>query len=204
MEAEDNNKTDNILEMALLVVPVIMFPQLGELINANIPTLAMSAILGGLGGMIGFLLMWLLKEKKTSIKISAIVAMFLLFIGATNSLTGGTESAKRDLMSCDICGYKAVPAAGAACEVCFIPLTEEFRMEEGYTSIAEMILEEQFLFFGLEEEVEVYQPAIYDDGELKYDKDPDWSPQFTADQFDAWMKELEEIEEKLDIEVITE
>lgn len=203
MMKKEKNKASSILDMAMLVTPVIMLPQLGESLNANIPELALSALLGGLGGGIGFTLMWITKEKQIITKALVLVALFLLFTLGITSQSPQTESVKRALLSCQICGYKAISFEGAECEVCFIPITETFRQDEGYDSMEEMILEEQLLFFSIEEDVEVNRPKIYSDGELRYNKDPQWKPMFTTEQYESWLKELEVIEEKIDIEIDT-
>ncbi len=203
MMKEEKNKASSILDMAMLVTPVIMLPQLGESLNTNIPELALSALLGGIGGGIGFVLMWTIKEKQIITKSVALAALFLLFTLGIASQNPQTESAKRALLTCQICGYKAIPSEGVECEVCFIPITETFRQDEGYDSMEEMIVEEQLLFFSIEEDVEVNRPEIYSDGELRYNKDPQWKPMFTMEQYESWLRELEVIEEKIDFEVDT-
>ena len=70
------------LELAIMIVPTVGLARLAGDIETSVPQIAMAAILGGLGGGIGGLLLWLVKGKSKSVLISVllltIIGLFLM------------------------------------------------------------------------------------------------------------------------------
>ena len=161
-------------------------------------------ILGGLGAAIGFPIFWLTKNKSKSVKYGILGLMVVSLIGTMVFFTSRTESDKRDLITCKICGYIALEKKGGKCDVCIAQINDKFKEEEGYETLEELVKEEQLYFFAMEDGVTFKEPAIYKDLNLEYRKDKNWKPITTEEEVKKRRKIMEEIGKqiKMDVKVI--
>jgi hypothetical protein len=158
-------------ELLIWMLPVMMLPAISESVRGNIPDVAMSAILGGIGGMIGVSLFWAIKNQAKSIKISVFIVTLIILIGTLFFFINRTESEKYDLITCQICGYVTLSEKGKECEVCLVEINQAFLEDNLYDSLDEMIKEEQLLFFAIEEGVSLRKPKVFNAEGLKFLKE---------------------------------
>ena len=165
-------------DLVIWIFPITALPMFADYIGGKTPEIAMRMILGFLGAIVGSLLFWLFKEKAKSIKIGVVGIMTISLIGFTYFFVNRTESEKMNLLTCQICGYKALKKEGAECEICFVEINETYRKSEGYNSLDELIKEEQILFFTTEDDVTFENPKIYtyEDENIRFLKDENWKP----------------------------
>ena len=197
-QAKDENE---IIELMIWMLPAIMLPMIAGDIGGKTPEIAMSIILGGLGGAIGVTLYWLTKDKSKSIKYGIFGLMVIGLIGTMIFFPNRTESDKNNLITCQICGYKAVEKKGGECDVCITQINDRFKDEEGYFSIEELIKEEQLYFFSMENNVTFKNPSIYKDLDFEYLKDKNWKPIVTIEEVEIRRKEMNEIDKHIKVEV---
>lgn len=202
-KAKDNQtKGENgAIEIMIWMLPAMTLPMIAEDIGGNTPEIAMGMILGGLGAAIGFPLYWLTKDKSKSIKYGTFGLMAIGLIGTIMFFTNKTESEKRNLITCQICGYKALEKKGGECDVCIAQINNEFKDAEGYLSIEELIKEEQLYFFSMEDNVTFQNPEIYKDLDFEYLKDKNWKPIVTEEEVETRRKEMDEIGKHIKVEV---
>ena len=122
------------------------------------------------------------------------LAVVLLITGIWFMLTPGSadqdRSARKNagqqgarpllvLSTCPVCGYKTLPPDSLYCPVCYVELSEEERITWEYSSIEEMIYEEQSMFFaaeGYQDSVSFFRPPSWTAGGITYEKDTAWRP----------------------------
>ncbi|MDF1698221.1 MAG: hypothetical protein P1U56_20400 [Saprospiraceae bacterium] len=198
-QAKDKN---GIIEIMIWMLPAIMLSMMAKDIGGKTPEIVMSMILGGLGASIGFPLFWLTKDKSMSVKYGTFVFTVIGLIGIMAFiLNNRTESDKRNLITCQICGYKAVEKKGGQCDVCIAQINDNFKDEEGYVSMEELIKEEQLYFFSMEENITFKDPEVYKDLDFKYLKDKNWKPIVSKKEVEIRRKEMEEIGKHIKVEV---
>jgi len=181
-------------ELMIWMLPAIILPMISGDIGGETPEIVLSMILGGLGATIGFVLYWLTKKKSNSIKYGAYGLMIVGLIGTILFLTNRDEIVNGKLITCQICGYKAIEYMGDECDVCVTPINDRFKVEEGYSSIQELIKEEQLFFFSMEEDVTFNEPKVYKDVDNEFLKDNNWNPLVTEQEVDIRRKEMEELD----------
>lgn len=197
----DNKDKNGIIELMIWMMPAITLPMIAEDIGGKTPEIVMSMILGGLGVAIGFPLYWFTKDKSKLMKYGTISLMIIGLIGTMIFFTNRTESDKRNLITCQICGYKTLEKKGAECNVCIAQINDKFKQEESYLSIEELIKEEQLYFFSMEENATFQTPEIYKDLDFKYLKDENWKPVVTKEEVELRRKEMDEIGKYIKVEV---
>lgn len=190
-----------VLELMIWMLPAITLPMIAGDIGGKTPEIVISMILGGFGATIGVLLYWITKDKSKSIKTGVLGLMIIGLIGTMMFFVNRTESEKSDLMTCQICGYKALDNIGDECNVCIAQINEKLKDEEGYISIEELIKEEQLYFFAMEDDVTFKEPSIYKDFDLKFKKDKNWKPIVTEDEVEKRRKEMDELSKEIRVEV---
>ena len=191
---DNQTKGENgTIELIIWLLPAITLPMIAEDIGGKTPEIVLSMILGVLGAAIGFPLFWFTKDKSKSIKYGTLGLMVIGLIGTIIFFANRTESEKRNLITCQICGYKALEKKGGECDVCIAQINEEFKEEEGYLSIDELIKEEQLYFFSMEDNVTFQNPEIYKDLDVEYLKDKNWKPIVTIEEVELRRKEMDEI-----------
>ncbi|MFT4696810.1 MAG: hypothetical protein ACI8RY_001988 [Urechidicola sp.] len=203
MEKDNQAKDENgIKELMIWMLPAIMLSMMAKDIGGKIPEIVMSMILGGLGAAIGFTLYWLTKDKSKSIKYGTFGFTVIGLIGTMAFFVNNrTESDKRNLITCQICGYKAIEKKGGQCDVCIAQINNKFKDEEGYLSIEELIKEEQLYFFSMEDNVTFQNPELYKDLDFEYLKDKNWKPIVTKEEVEIRRKEMDEIGKHIKVEV---
>ena len=199
---DNQTKGENgTIELIIWLLPAITLPMIAEDIGGKTPEIVLSMILGVLGAAIGFPLFWFTKDKSKSIKYGTLGLMVIGLIGTIIFFANRTESEKRNLITCQICGYKALEKKGGECDVCIAQINEEFKEEEGYLSIDELIKEEQLYFFSMEDNVTFQNPEIYKDLDVEYLKDKNWKPIVTIEEVELRRKEMDEIGKDIKVEV---
>jgi hypothetical protein len=181
------------------VVPVVLFMNLGKYFtNDSGMQILYGGLFGGMGGLVGFGLNQIVKNKSTLIKgltigvflIVSLVTIRLIHLNYSNTESILTEEKK--LITCPVCGYKTLTKNDKFCGECLIELTESEMTEEGYSSIEEFINEEQIVFFcpdSIVNDIDFYNPKTSEDG---YEKDLDWKPTAPKDSILKFNKEYVE------------
>ena len=105
---KEKEQIQNHIELAIWVLPAIILPMMAEFIPSQIPEIALSVILGGLGGIIGATLFWLTKDKSKLIKIGALSLILIGLIGLFIYFNNQAESEKGNFLTCEICGYQSL------------------------------------------------------------------------------------------------
>ena len=187
--------------MMLWMVPAIILPMLSNEINGKTPALAMSMVLGALGAVIGFTLFLLTKNKSKVIKYGTYGLMIIGLIGTFIYFENQTESEEWSLITCEICGYKALEDKGKECSVCLAEISKEFMKEEGYETIEELKREEQLYFFGMEEDVTFTEPKIYKDVDLEFRKDDNWLPIVSKTDVDKRREEMDDFGKQIKVDI---
>lgn len=191
---------NGIIELMIWMLPAITLPMMAEDIGGETPEIVIGMILGGLGAAIGFSLYWFTKDKSKSIKYGTFGLMIIGLIGTMIFFANRTESDKRDLITCQICGYKSLEKKGGECDVCIAQINDEFKEEEGYMSIEELIKEEQLYFFSMEENVTFQNPEIYKDHDFEYLKDKQWMPIVNKEEVELRRKEMDGLGKDIKVE----
>lgn len=143
-----------------------------------------SAILGGIGGLVGFGCYGLVQSKSTSVKVAALIILLSMSIGAVTMVHlnySKTELNETEYMTCEVCGYKTLTQNDKFCGECLVEISKSDIEIEGYNSYEEYIIEEQLLFFTpdtLAADINFYSPIITEDG---YEKDMNWKPVVSKD-----------------------
>lgn len=195
-------ESKRILELIIWVLPAIGLPMIMSDVDGETSVMVRSMLFGGLGGVIGALLFGLTKDKSQSVKyiVCGLIVMGLIITMLV--VNKQTADEKKDFITCQICGYKALPDLAKECYVCIAAINDEFREEEGYSTIEELIKEEQLYFFALEEGVSFEEPGIYKDLDVTFKKDKDWKPIVTQEEVELRRKEIDEIGKQIEIEII--
>ena len=168
----------------------------------NIPQILLSGIGGLIGATIGMLVYSLTKHMSKSTKYSIWGLLNVGLLVAMVILTNTFKAETTELLTCEICGYKTLLELGKECDVCVIEINDEYKTQESYVSIEELILEEQLYFFALEDEVRLFQPKIYKDLDLELHKDETWIPKVTQAEIEILNKEMDEMDLPIKIELI--
>lgn len=181
---QKKSKLDSIIIPVMMITPIIVGP---EVVQSIFEKGMQYAVMGGLiGGLIGGLAFYLSNKKSNLTKILTAVFVVSSCFGILIYSSSRTESDKRNLMTCIICGYKALPKEGAECEVCELSLTEEEMLDYEYSNMKEFIREEQLDFSYFEDdEFTLNGPEVYKYDNLRYSKDPHWKPVISQAQLDS-------------------
>ncbi|PHN05431.1 hypothetical protein [Flavilitoribacter nigricans] len=183
-EKKDKNQLPDLL---LVVVPALLLPALGESLDFNIPEMVLRMVLTVMGVALGGGLYLILQGRPAWLKIGSLLLMTILVFGLIIGLKPAPQ--EEVLLTCEVCGYQALYEPADICGVCYVELNHATMEEEGYTSRAEMVREEQLLFFATEEGVSFFEPQTYRDEEEVFHKDPDWKPLVSAEEVQAYREE---------------
>ncbi|UII26885.1 hypothetical protein LVD15_00160 [Fulvivirga maritima] len=168
-----NDKKKEPIWLALFtVLPVSLLWPLGEYFEEQgINQTLVSALLGGLGGLIGFGLYSWTKSKSTKTKIIGIVSILVLGIAIIRIVH---TSSVEVLKTCEICGYKAIDKQENECNVCASNTWETEQADKLYDSKLEWLKDEQLFWFAEDDTsfVEFYEPNQIDG----FFKDENWRP----------------------------
>jgi len=184
-----NTKTNNVFEKDYIwiglftIFPFILLGKSSELFGQEgVLNIVISILLGSLGLIIGYLLYSFVKTKSTKIKtLSLVIFVFVLtgFVRITylNSLP--------KLLTCEICGYKAVLIESTECDHCG---TKTWLVDKDKFNNKEVWLKEKQLdWFYLFDENELnYGRPKVDEG---FEKDIKWKPVITKKEIREYMKE---------------
>lgn len=188
--------------LIIWVLPIVTLPLLAEDLDFNIPEMALRALLALLGGIIGFTLFWITRGQSKQVQLGTLGATAVVLLGCFLFFANRANTARKNLFTCEICGYKTLSKPGEECNVCLGAINDYYRLDEGYSSMDELIVEEQLMFFAFEEEdgVTFISPESYNDGERTYLKDKNWKPRITEKAVKAYWQELEEFRDSLNVE----
>ncbi len=182
MSKKDIDK-GHIWIIVFVVFPVVIFMNIGEYFsNDNGTKILYGGLFGGIGGLVGFGLNQIVKDKSTLIKgvtlgafiIFSSLAIRLIHFNYSNTKLIPTE--ETEFVTCPVCGYKTLTKNNKLCGECLVELTESEMKEEKYSSIEEFIQEEQIVFFSpdsLVDDIDFYNPKISEEG---FKKDSNWKP----------------------------
>ncbi len=201
--SKDRTKKDfQNWQLIIWVLPIITLPLMAGDLNFDIPEMALRALLALLGGAIGFVLFWITKGRSRQVQLGTLGITAVVLLGWLLFFANRSNSARENLLTCEICGYKTLNRLGEECNVCLGALNDIYRLEEGYSSMDELIVEEQLMFFAFEEEegVTFSTPKSYDDGENTYLKDDNWKPRVTKEAVKDYWQELEEFRDSIETE----
>lgn len=131
---------------------------------------------GGLVSALGAVVYLFIKNRSKGIKITTvcifIATLFYCFILAIDY--------KNQLLTCEICGYKAVDRELQECDVCMEETWDSFEEKEEYISKLEWIQEGQLLEFSIDDSAEYF---FYHPDTLEgYIKDKNWKPSITYEE----------------------
>ncbi|MCR9289568.1 hypothetical protein OAF63_07330 [Saprospiraceae bacterium] len=173
------------------VMPAVLLPEFGEYISNDVPKLAMSAILGGLGGGFGALVYYLIKNKSKKLEILILSIFAFVMIGSLVFMDRKETIRSTLSATCPVCGYQSLEKLGDPCGICLVEFNENFKIAEGYSSLEEMLHSEQTFFFSLEESFTFLKPDyVLEEGE-KYLKDANWKSQVEQSAIDSIQQLLE-------------
>lgn len=162
-----------------LVTPVIILAKLGEIYSNNtLNRILLTGLFGGLGGIIGAGFLQLAKSKSTLLKVSLVSVLIGLCV---TIIVVATKLNKPTLLTCEICGYKAIGKAKKQCEFCGSFPWDEQKKNKGYDDKQEWLKEEQLFWFALDsltEKIDFYDPTVVEG----FEKDKNWRPSVTKEE----------------------
>ena len=173
MKNKKNLNKEQIWRLLFLVIPVSFVLPVSMLIvpEGGITSILISAVLGGVGALVGMLLFESIKNKPNMVKGGVLSAFFLTII---LTAVGVKEYSKPMLVTCEVCGYKAIIENTSDCDYCASETWEVIKTEGDYTSEKEWLYDEQMFWFYESDtnDVDFYGPPK-DDG---FEKDVFWEP----------------------------
>lgn len=187
----EENKKEQIWTMLFTVPPVILFMNIGEVLFANSNWIPVKVgLICGLGGLASWFLYSIVRSKSNLIKGATLFLLLLMLIGALVGVNrkylhevGQNENAT---ITCLVCGFVSLTETDKLCGECWVELIESEMNKEGFSTMSEFIMEEQFLYFtpdSLVETVDFYTPKLSEDG---YVKDLSWRPRVSLDSILAF------------------
>lgn len=197
MTKEQKNDKEQIWLIVFLLLPVVLFMNLGEHFTDNgLIKVLYGGLFGGLGGLIGLGLSRFSNSKSTLTKVlilSAFLITSFVIIRILHVNFSTDKSIAIDdsgLITCQVCGYKTLTKDNKFCDECLVELTKLEMKNEGYSSIDEYIKEEQISFFcpdSLADTIDFYRPKVSENG---YEKDLNWVPIVPQDTVLKFNKEF--------------
>ena len=113
------NKKEQLWITFFCALPVAFLWPLGQLFaEPGVARTLVSGVLGGLGGVIGFGLYYWLRDKSTKLRITGLVSILVVGIVSVSVMV---QMTKPVLITCEICGYKAVDLKDGNCQYCGNP-----------------------------------------------------------------------------------
>lgn len=166
-------KKEQIWRLLFLVIPMSIVLPISMLIvpKGGITSTLISAVFGGVGALVGMLLFELIKSKPNMVKGGVLFTFFLTII---LTVIGVKEYSRPVLITCEVCGYKAIIENTSDCEYCASETWEVIKTEGDYNNKEEWLYDEQMFWFYEADtnDVDFYGPPN-DDG---FEKDVSWGP----------------------------
>jgi len=189
MKEKETNKNNDKIGLAIWFLPLLTFPIFAK--ELALPDMISSMMLALIGGIVGFSLSELTKQRSTQVKLLTLGVMAIGIIGSGMYSLNRTESVRQELQTCRICGYITLKKEGDECNICMTEINEEYRIIGEYKSFDELIREEQLDFFTSDiygEKRSFYDPKITTSivDYKKYSKDDLWKPVVSEEE----LKEL--------------
>ncbi len=162
-----------------LVTPLVILSRLSENFDNSSPNrILFAALFGGLGGLIGLGVYYFVKNKTTSTKTIASLALIGLCISTIFITKNWT---KPKLTTCEICGYLTLKPTDTKCVYCGNFTWDEMKSKREFSTKQDWIKSEQLFWFSLDsltEKNNFYNPQI-DQG---FVKDKNWRPLVTEQE----------------------
>jgi hypothetical protein len=174
------SKQERLWQGLFIVVPMVLCSGLATRFadHSRIAVLY-GAIFGVLGAAFGFGIWQVIKSKSAWLKIIALL-IFLPACIAGALLIHNFQ--KPQLLTCEICGYKAVKPSGTSCGYCANPIWSEVFHENPELVKEDWLREEQKWIFtpdSSEQKINFYEPAVTEG----FEKDKNWKPTVSEKDF---------------------
>jgi transcription elongation factor Elf1/phage shock protein PspC (stress-responsive transcriptional regulator) len=170
---QQTNIKGQIWTALFLVTPVVMFSTFSDnFTNSSTNKIIFAGVFGGLGGLLGWGLYFIVKSKTTIIKIVSLTALLGLGISTILFISNLT---KPELTTCEICGYMTLKSTSTECDYCGNTTWDENKSKAEFATKQDWIKSGQIFWFSIDslsEKIDFYNPTI-DEG---FVKDKNWRP----------------------------
>jgi hypothetical protein len=176
-EGNKSSKSEQIWLTIFLTLPVALTYPTSEFFDVSgITKILIGGILGGIGGLIGFILFFFFKSKSAITKGAILTLTFA--IGIT-----GIYFVKRynsTLTTCEVCGYIAIERNAIECQYCGSYTWEKEKQIGDYLNKTDWLVDEQLFLFSLpvDEELRFFTPETIEG----FIKDENWTPVISESQ----------------------
>lgn len=134
----------------------------------------------GMGAVAGIVYFYTLKRPIAHFYYG-VGAYILLLIGVGVGVTLYQSKQDAQRLTCQVCGFRALEAAGDSCRVCGVRLTAAEAQAQGYADLDEYLAVEQHAFFvPTQPDAAIDFYAAHPQG--TYIKDSTWRPKVSADE----------------------
>ena len=167
-------KPEQIWMTIFIVLPIgLLFPTAEFFDVSGSTRVLISGVLGGIGGLIGFVFYSIFKSTNTFVKATVLTSIFAFGITCIYLINSYNSS----VTTCEICGYIAIERNAIDCQNCGSYTWENENEFGDYANKKDWLVEEQLYYFSYPgfQKTDFFTPE-FQDGFLK---DENWTPSIT-------------------------